>query len=127
MKPRSRPSSIPTRRFRLSGTQKSPPPWTKAAVLRELKELADPKVRAKMAYFGVHAPKAHGISAPRLHQFAKQIGKDHRLGKQRWSPGIHEARVLATLRGEAEKGTVGRKERCGGGVELLVVRDVDVA
>ncbi len=50
--------------------------WTKTAVLRELKGLADPKVRAKMEYFGVHVPNAHGISAPVLHQFAKHIGKD---------------------------------------------------
>src|SRR5256885_4802509 len=111
MKARSRSSSIPTRRFRLSGTQKNAPPWTKAAVLRELKELADPKVRAKMAYFGVHAPKAHGISAPRLHQFAKQIGKDHRLAQQLWTTGIHEARVLATLIGEPEKVTAAQVDR----------------
>jgi 3-methyladenine DNA glycosylase AlkD len=77
--------------------------WTKSAVLRELKLLADPKVRAKMAYFGVHVPKAHGISAPVLHQFAKQIGKDHQLAQQLWTSGIHEARILATLIGEPEK------------------------
>ena len=40
MKARSRSSSIPTRRFRPSGTQKNAPPWTKAAVLRELNRLA---------------------------------------------------------------------------------------
>ena len=111
MKARSRSSSIPTRRFRPNGTQKNAPPWTKTAVLLELKELADPKVRAKMAYFGVHAPKAHGISAPLLHQFAKQIGKDHRLAQQLWTTGIHEARVLATLIGEPEKVTAAEMDR----------------
>jgi len=40
MKARLRSSSIPTRRFRPSGTQKNAPPWTKAAVLRELNRLA---------------------------------------------------------------------------------------
>jgi len=80
-------------------------------VLRELKELADPKVRAKMAYFGVHAPKAHGISAPLLHRFAKQIGKNHRLAQQLWTTGIHEARVLATLIGEPEKVTAAEMDR----------------
>src|SRR5260370_33625053 len=104
MKVRSRFSSIPTKRSN-QGNEQEPALWTKAAVLRELKALADAKVRAKMAYFGVHVPKAHGISAPVLHQFAKQIGKDHRLAQQLWRTGIHEARILATLIGESEKVT----------------------
>jgi hypothetical protein len=40
-------------------------------VLRELKSLANPKVREKMAYFGVNVPKAHGITAPVLHALAR--------------------------------------------------------
>jgi len=79
--------------------------------LRELKELADPKVRAKMAYFGVHAPKAYGISAPVLHLLARQVGKDHRLARELWTTGIHEARILATLIGESEKVTAAEMER----------------
>jgi 3-methyladenine DNA glycosylase AlkD len=79
--------------------------------LRELKALADPKVRAKMEYFGVRVPKAHGISAPVLHQFAKQIGKDHRLAQQLWNTGVHEARILATLIGESEKVTAAEMDR----------------
>src|SRR5467141_2135429 len=111
MKVRSRSSSILTKRFRQRGSQKNALQWTKAAVLRELKALADPKVRAKMEYFGVHVPKAHGISAPVLHQFAKQIGKDHRLAQQLWTSGVHEARILATLIGESEKVTAAEMDR----------------
>src|SRR6267378_5292356 len=111
MKARSRSSSIPKKRFRNSGTREKLPPWTKTAVLRELKTLADPKVRAKMAYFGVHVPKAYGISAPVLHQFARHIGKDHRLARELWITGIHEARILATLIGESEKVTAAEMER----------------
>jgi len=81
------------------------PRWTKAAVLRELKSLADPRVRAKMEYFGVVVPNAHGISAPVLHALAKQIGKDHSLASELWTTGNHEARILATLIGESEKVT----------------------
>src|SRR5882724_7811637 len=103
MKARSRSSSIQTKHSRPGGTQKSAPRWTKAAVLRELKGLADPRVRAKMAYFGVNVPKAHGISAPVLHSLAKRIGKDHRLAQGLWATGIHEARILATLIGESKK------------------------
>jgi 3-methyladenine DNA glycosylase AlkD len=84
---------------------------TKAEVLRELKALADPGVRAKMAYFGVDVPSAHGISAPALHRLAKRVGKDHLLARQLWSTGIHEARILATLIGEPEKVTAAEMER----------------
>ena len=111
MKARSRSSSIPAKHSRLSGNQKNAPRWTKMAVLRELKSLADPKVRAKMAYFGVNVPKAHGISAPVLHALAKRIGKDHRLAKDLWATGIHEARILSTLIGESEKVTAAEMDR----------------
>jgi len=79
--------------------------------LRELKGLADPKVRAKMAYFGVHVPKAYGVSSPVLHKFAKHIGKDHRLAQELWTTGIHEARILATFIGEPERITAAEMER----------------
>ncbi len=105
MKARSQSSSIPTRHSRRGGTQGNAPQGTKTAVLRELKRLANPKVRAKMAYFGVHVPKALGISAPVLHVLAKRIGKDHRLAQEIWATGVHEARILATLIGEPEKVT----------------------
>jgi 3-methyladenine DNA glycosylase AlkD len=111
MKARSQSSSIPKKRSKPHGAQEKTPRWTKDAVLRELKLLADPKVRAKMAYFGVNVPKAHGISAPVLHQFAKQMGKDHRLAQQLWTTGIHEARILATLIGESEKVTSAEMDR----------------
>jgi 3-methyladenine DNA glycosylase AlkD len=113
MKARSRSSSILTKRFRQGGAQRNASQWTKTTVLRELKELADPKVRAKMEYFGVRVPKAHGISAPVLHQFAKRIGKDHRLARQLWTSGIHEARILATLIGESEKVTAAEMDQWG--------------
>jgi len=79
--------------------------------LRELKKLANPQVRAKMSYFGVNVPKAHGISQPVLHALARSIGKNHKLAEQLWLSGIHEARILATLIGEAEKVTAGQMER----------------
>jgi 3-methyladenine DNA glycosylase AlkD len=111
MKARSQFSSTPKKRSKQSDGREKLPRWTKAAILREFKGLADPKVRAKMAYFGVDVPKAHGISAPVLHQFAKRIGKDHRLAQQLWTTGIHEARILATLIGESEKVTSAEMDR----------------
>jgi 3-methyladenine DNA glycosylase AlkD len=111
MKAPSRSFSTLTKRSRQRGSQKNASQWTKTIVLRELKGLADPHVRSKMEYFGVHVPKAHGISVPVLHQFAKHIGKDHRLAQQLWTSGIHEARILATLIGESEKVTAAEMER----------------
>jgi 3-methyladenine DNA glycosylase AlkD len=111
MKDRSQSFSTPTKRSRESPSRKKAAPWTEAAVLRELRALADPKVREKMAYFGVNVPKAHGISMPVLHSFAKHIGKDYRLAQTLWTSGIHEARILATLIGEAEKATAAEMDR----------------
>jgi 3-methyladenine DNA glycosylase AlkD len=111
MKGQSRSSSIPTKRSSSARRSKATEKWTKDSALRQLKQLADPKARAKLAYFGVNVPKAYGISAPVLHTFARHIGKDQSLAEQLWSSGIHEARILAALVGESEKITSAQMER----------------
>ena len=111
MKGRSRSYSIQTRRSKSRRSSQEEERWTKVEVLRELKSLANPNVREKMAYFGVNVPKAHGISAPVLHALARRIGKNHELAEQLWSTGIHEARILATLIGESGKVTSAQMER----------------
>jgi 3-methyladenine DNA glycosylase AlkD len=111
MKGRSRSSSTQTKRSSSARHPKAAEKPGKAEVLRELKEVADPKVRAKLAYFGVNVPKAYGISAPVLHAFARHIGKDQSLAEELWSTAIHEARILAALIGEAEKVTAAQMER----------------
>jgi 3-methyladenine DNA glycosylase AlkD len=111
MKARSQSSSIPIRRSKASPRKPSGERWTKVAVLRELERLANPRVREKMAHFGVNVPKAYGISAPVLHDLARRIGKNHQLAEQLWSSGIHEARILATLVGESGEVTPRQMER----------------
>src|SRR5260370_36038570 len=111
MKSRSQSFSIRTRRSRSRRASQEEERWTKRRVLRELKNLANPNVREKMAYFGVNVPKAHWISAPVLHALARRIGKNHELAEQLWSTGIHEARILATLIGESGKVTSAQMER----------------
>src|SRR5271170_2749452 len=111
MKARSQSSSIPKKRSSSRRQARAAEKWTKAGALRELKTLADPKVREKMAYFGVNVSKAHGISAPVLHALARHIGKDHELAEQLWASGIHEARILATLIGEPGKVTSAQMDR----------------
>jgi 3-methyladenine DNA glycosylase AlkD len=110
MKARSQSSSIPTKRFKQGGASDSSQQWTKDAVLQELKALANPEVRAKMAYFGVNVPKAHGVSTPVLQKLARHIGKDHQLAQQLWKSDIHEAKILATFIGESEKVTAAEME-----------------
>jgi 3-methyladenine DNA glycosylase AlkD len=83
---------------------------TKSSILRDLRSLADPKVRAKMAYFGVHVEKAHGISVPELRRLAKKIGRNHDLANQLWASGIHEAKSLAGMIGEPAKVTAAQMD-----------------
>ena len=111
MKAQSPYSSTQTKPSDANGTAPSAERWTRARVVRELRLLANPKVRAKMSYFGVKVRKAHGISAPVLHALARRIGRDHRLAEELWSSGIHEARILATLVGESAKVTAAQMER----------------
>ena len=111
MKAPSPSSSTPTKRSSPARLSASQAKWTKAAVLQELKKLAEPEVRAKMAYFGVHVSRAHGISAPVLHALARHIGRDQELAEQLWSSGVHEAKILAALVGEPERITSAQMDR----------------
>ena len=54
---------------------------TKASVLRDLRSLADPKVRAKMSYFGISVKKALGgaVVRNRIRRRIKEMLRLHRL------------------------------------------------
>jgi 3-methyladenine DNA glycosylase AlkD len=80
-------------------------------VLQQLRALADPRVRAKMAHFGVHVKDAHGISMPVLHKTARQIKTNHALALELWKSGNHEARILAGLIGDPARVTPAMMER----------------
>jgi 3-methyladenine DNA glycosylase AlkD len=95
----------------LPSREMKPAAQTNSSVLRDLRSLADPKVRAKMQYFGISVKKAHGISVPGLRHLAKKIGKNHQLAIQLWSSGIHEAKSLAGMIGESEKVTAAQMDR----------------
>jgi len=77
--------------------------WTAARVVAELKRLGEKKNVAGMARFGIRAKKVLGVSKPKLDQLAKKIGKNHPLGMELWSTGIHDARILGVLTSEADK------------------------
>jgi len=104
MKARSQSSSTLTRRFKSSSRKQRAERWSRTSVLRELKRLASPKVRAKMAYFGV--------KVQRRMEFHSQFCMGCRGASARTTNlpsscvfGIHEARILATLIGESDKVT----------------------
>lgn len=111
MKARSQSSSTPKKRFERRATREAPERWTRPQVLAELARLADGRVRAQMRHFGVDVPVAHGISAPQLHLLAGKIGRNHALAGELWSSGIHEARILAAMIGEAGRVTSGEMNR----------------
>ncbi len=112
MKGRLQSSSIRKKRSRRSDRApgRSLRTWTCAEVLRKLEDLANPEVRAKMAYFGVQVPIANGVSAPVLHKLAREIGKDHLLANELWACEVHEAKILASLIGEPQKATANEME-----------------
>lgn len=111
MKAQSRSSSTPAKHSSKQRSSIRADAWTKSRVLQELKALADPEVRAKLTYFGINVPKAHGISAPVLHKFARHIGKDQKLAEELWASRIHEALILAALIAESGKVTSAQMER----------------
>ncbi len=66
-------------------------------ILDQLESMADPKMVAGMARFGITPQKAYGVSMPDLRHMAKGIGTNHELAGWLWLNGSREARILASL------------------------------
>jgi 3-methyladenine DNA glycosylase AlkD len=79
-------------------------------VLDGLKSLGDPKAVAGMARYGITVTNAWGVSAPKVRQLARELGRDHALAIQLWRSAVHDARVLATLVDDPTKVTVRQME-----------------
>ena len=104
MKGRSQSSSIPTKRFRVR--QASPSRlevWTVRRAMAELKRRGEKRNVEGMARFGIRAKKVYGVSKPMLDEIAREIGKNHALGRKLWETGNHDARVLGALISEPAK------------------------
>ena len=82
--------------------------WTAARAVAELRRLGEKKNVAGMARFGIRAKKVFGVSKPKLDELAKKIGKNHELGMELWSTGIHDGRLLGVLVSDPQK--VGAKQ-----------------
>jgi 3-methyladenine DNA glycosylase AlkD len=66
-------------------------------ILSQLKLLSNPANVAGMSKFGINPQNTLGVSIPNLRRIAKQAGRDHRLARDLWKSGIHEARILAAF------------------------------
>ncbi len=69
-------------------------------ILKELKELGDPKFLPDMERFGINTKFAIGIRIPLLRKLAKTVRKNHNLALELWKSGFHEARILASMIGD---------------------------
>jgi 3-methyladenine DNA glycosylase AlkD len=68
-----------------------------ATLLAELQAHANPANVAGMARYGIATEHTLGVPIPILRALAKRAGKDHKLARELWASGIHEARILATM------------------------------
>jgi 3-methyladenine DNA glycosylase AlkD len=80
-------------------------------VLHKMAALGSPQGIAMMKHFGITGVKAFGLSAPKLHRLAKEIGRDHALAEALWRTGIHDAHHLAALIDEPARVTEAQMER----------------
>jgi 3-methyladenine DNA glycosylase AlkD len=70
------------------------------------------RVRDDMANrYGIHAPKAYGVSVGTIQQRAKQLGRDHDLAAALWETGWYEARMLTAYIDEPERVTAAQMDR----------------
>lgn len=82
-------------------------------ILADLKRHASPHYKADMAkrYGIVTAAPVYGVPVAKLRAMAKSIGPDHALAQKLWASGVHDARMLATMVGDAAQVTPAEMER----------------
>ncbi|HKO03495.1 MAG TPA: DNA alkylation repair protein, partial [Candidatus Acidoferrales bacterium] len=66
-------------------------------MLARIEQIGSPRGVERMAYFGIRAARAYGLSAPQMHALAREAGRDHALALQLWRSGVHDARHIAAL------------------------------
>jgi len=68
-----------------------------SSIIKHLEALGDPKAVEGMARYGIVSARAFGVSAGKLREEAKNLGRNHDLALKLWPTGILEARILAAL------------------------------
>jgi 3-methyladenine DNA glycosylase AlkD len=74
-------------------------------IIKQLKEMGDPKNVEGMARYGINPRNNFGVSIYKLRPLAKEIGKNHELAIKLWDSDIHDARLLACFIDEPKKVT----------------------
>lgn len=80
-------------------------------ILKKLKSLSNPKAIEGMARFGINPENTYGVSIPNLRKIAKETDKNHKLARQLWTSGIHEAKILASMIDDPKMVTKEQMER----------------
>ena len=70
-------------------------------ILADMRAQASPATLRGKARFGIDTTRSLGLTVPEIRQIARQTGKSQALAEELWNTGIHEARILASLVGEA--------------------------
>jgi 3-methyladenine DNA glycosylase AlkD len=78
---------------------------TTEQILADLRALGNPDSLTGMRRVGINTEKALGVRLPDLRKYAKPIRKNHAIALDLWQTGIHEARILATIVGDATQMT----------------------
>jgi 3-methyladenine DNA glycosylase AlkD len=76
-----------------------------------MQEIGSPQGVERMAYFGIQAARAYGLSAPQMHALAREAGRDHALALELWKSGVHDGRRIAALVADPGRVTEALMER----------------
>jgi 3-methyladenine DNA glycosylase AlkD len=71
-------------------------------IVREMGAMANPKALEGMGRFGINVSNRLGLSVPQIRTIARRCGRDQELAEALWRTGILDARILASLVGDAE-------------------------
>lgn len=73
------------------------------SILTEMRSQASPAAAAAKARYAIPVGRVLGLTVPQVRQFARRHGKSQPLAELLWDTGIHEARLLGALVGEASR------------------------
>jgi 3-methyladenine DNA glycosylase AlkD len=79
--------------------------------LRSLERSGTKSYRDGLLRYGIHAPKAFGVSMATIKVLAKRLGRNHELAGALWETGWYEARLLASLVAQPERITTTQMDR----------------
>jgi 3-methyladenine DNA glycosylase AlkD len=83
-----------------NSTKKTEPAWSKTAVVRWLKDNADPRGVQHWERLGESRTaglKSFGLGLTKLRKFAKQIGRDPALAARLWESDVYDCKIIALL------------------------------